>query len=125
MIPCLMSSLVQACDGMRSLEVGALGPEDSALLEDALSSGQLSDLCSALAGLPGAQRAKGPRTRRLATGALLLLPCVLNLSICLSREMLKANGTCACMSRAMDVDIFPCSHESVLTSLQTRASWQL
>ena len=61
--------VAQACDGMRSLEVGALGPEDSALLEDALSSGQLSDLCSALAGLPGAQRAKGPRTRRLATGA--------------------------------------------------------
>ena len=75
---------------MRSLEVGALGPEDSALLEDALSSGQLSDLCSALAGLPGAQRAKGPRTRRLATGAFLLLQCLLTLSICLSSKLLRA-----------------------------------
>ena len=60
---------------MRSLEVGALGPDDIAALEDALSGSQLSSLCSALAGLPGSQKVKGPRPRRLATGKAYFISC--------------------------------------------------
>ena len=63
---------MQACDGMRSLEVGALGSEDIAALEQALSgnSRALSPLCAALSALPGSQKAKGSRSHKLATGGI-------------------------------------------------------
>ena len=57
---------------MRSLDVGALGADDIAALELALTGGRgLSALCAALGGLPGSQRAKGTRPHRLATGVAL------------------------------------------------------
>ena len=62
--------MLQACDGMRSLEAGALGQEDIVALEHALTEGgrNLGPLCAALATLPGSTRAKGSRNHKLATG---------------------------------------------------------
>ena len=70
---------VQASDGLRNLDVAALGPDDVALLEDALAGRGLGQLCAALGALPGGQRGRGSRTHRLATGAP-GLPCRAGLS---------------------------------------------